>query len=334
MVVAGRLPDRLDRDRRDQAALRRAACGIDWRRDGDHRDRHRADRRRRARHDADPRAPAHPRRGRPRPVAARPRSGGDPRARVEPGRRVRRRGRGGERGGRARGARSICDPTAMFLGRDVEFMRRVAEQTGLQVVPCTGIYTYDHLPPLLRQPRPRPDRRPVRRRHRARHPGDRDQGGVHQVRRRRARASPRTSRRSIAPRRGPACAPARRSWPTRVRRATPAPRQIEIFEEEGVDLSKVQIAHTGDTDDLDYIERLIEKGVYIGLDRYGLEMYLPYDQRDPDRRSRCSSAATPSGSSSRRTPARRSTGSRPRSSSSCSPPGWPRTGTSGSSPSG
>ena len=45
------------------------------------------------------------------------------------------------------GVQSICDPTAMFLGRDVEFMRRVSEETGLQVVPCTGIYTYDHLPP-------------------------------------------------------------------------------------------------------------------------------------------------------------------------------------------
>jgi phosphotriesterase-related protein len=57
------------------------------------------------------------------------------------------------------------------------------------------------------------------------------------------------------------------------------PRQIEIFEEEGVDLSKVQIAHTGDTDDLDYIERLLEKGVWIGLDRYGLELFLPYERR-------------------------------------------------------
>ena len=49
-----------------------------------------------------------------------------------------------------RNVKSIVDPTAMFLGRDVEFMRRVAEQTGLQVVPCTGIYTYDHLPQFFR----------------------------------------------------------------------------------------------------------------------------------------------------------------------------------------
>src|SRR4051794_40795988 len=47
------------------------------------------------------------------------------------------------------GVKTICDPTAMFLGRDVEFMRGVSEETGLQVVPCTGIYTYDHLPPYF-----------------------------------------------------------------------------------------------------------------------------------------------------------------------------------------
>ena len=58
------------------------------------------------------------------------------------------------------------------------------------------------------------------------------------------------------------------------------PRQVEIFEEEGVDLAKVQIAHCGDTDDVDYIEGLIDKGVYVGLDRYGLEMYLPIDKRN------------------------------------------------------
>ena len=43
----------------------------------------------------------------------------------------------------------------------------------------------------------------------------------------------------------------------------------------------MQIAHTGDTDDLDYIERLLEKGVWIGLDRFGLELFLPFEQRIP-----------------------------------------------------
>jgi phosphotriesterase-related protein len=58
------------------------------------------------------------------------------------------------------------------------------------------------------------------------------------------------------------------------------PRQVEIFREEGVAPERVQIAHTGDTDDLDYIEGLIAEGVYVGLDRYGLEMFLPIDRRN------------------------------------------------------
>ena len=58
------------------------------------------------------------------------------------------------------------------------------------------------------------------------------------------------------------------------------PRQVEIFREEGVAPEKVQIAHTGDTDDLDYIERLLEMGVFIGMDRYGLELFLPVDRRN------------------------------------------------------
>src|SRR3954464_3040846 len=45
-----------------------------------------------------------------------------------------------------RGVQTIVDPTAMFGGRDVRFQRRVAEATGVQIVPCTGIYTYDFLP--------------------------------------------------------------------------------------------------------------------------------------------------------------------------------------------
>src|SRR5687768_15978359 len=47
------------------------------------------------------------------------------------------------------GVNTICDPSALFLGRDVELMREASEKSGLQVVPATGIYTYDHLPQYL-----------------------------------------------------------------------------------------------------------------------------------------------------------------------------------------
>jgi phosphotriesterase-related protein len=45
--------------------------------------------------------------------------------------------------------------------------------------------------------------------------------------------------------------------------------QQRIFKEEGVDLSRVVIGHSGDTTDIDYLERLIEGGSYLGMDRFG-----------------------------------------------------------------
>jgi len=55
---------------------------------------------------------------------------------------------------------------------------------------------------------------------------------------------------------------------------------MDVFEQEDVDPRKVQIAHTGDTDDLDYIEELLARGPWIGMDRYGLDIILPTDRRN------------------------------------------------------
>src|SRR5205085_8529478 len=47
------------------------------------------------------------------------------------------------------GVNTVVEPTAMLLGRDVRSSQRLASDTGLQIVACTGIYTYDHLPQFL-----------------------------------------------------------------------------------------------------------------------------------------------------------------------------------------
>jgi phosphotriesterase-related protein len=178
-----------------------------------------------------------------------------------------------------RGVRTIVDPTAMFGGRDVRFMGRVADETGVRIVACTGIYSYDYLPHYFE---------------------NRDidviadhfvedievgvQGteiraaflkcaadaagvteNVEKIHRAIARASVQTGAPIMA-----------HSMPA----VATGPRQVEIFKQEGVDMAKVQIAHCGDTDDVSYIEALIDRGVYVGLDRYGLEMYLPIEARN------------------------------------------------------
>jgi phosphotriesterase-related protein len=180
---------------------------------------------------------------------------------------------------KSKGVQTIVDATAMFGGRDVRFMKQVADQTGVRIVACTGIYSYDYLPQYF-------ENRDVDAM--ADHfVADIERGiqgtdikaaflkcaadeagvteNVEKIHRAVARASLRTGAPIMA-----------HSMPA----VATGPRQVEIFAEEGVDLSRVQIAHCGDTEDLDYIEGLLASGVYVGLDRYGLEMFLPIDKRN------------------------------------------------------
>ena len=180
---------------------------------------------------------------------------------------------------RSFGVQTIVDPTAMFGGRDVRFMKRVAEETGVRIVACTGIYSYDYLPHYfenrdvdvmaehfisdLQHGIQGTDIRAAFLKCAADAPGVTEH--VEKIHRAVARASVQTGAPIMV-----------HSMPA----VGTGPRQVEIFAEEGVDLARVQIAHCGDTDDVGYIEGLIDRGVYVGLDRYGLEMFLPIDKRN------------------------------------------------------
>ena len=183
------------------------------------------------------------------------------------------------RAAKDRGVETIVDATAMFGGRDVRFMKRVADETGVQLVCCTGIYSYDYLPHYF-------ENRDVD--VMADHFVEDIEVGVQgteiraaflkcaadaagvtehveKIHRAVARASVQTGAPIMA-----------HSMPA----VATGPRQVQIFKEEGVDLSRVQIAHCGDSEDITYIESLLAEGVYAGLDRYGLEMYLPIEKRN------------------------------------------------------
>lgn len=45
--------------------------------------------------------------------------------------------------------------------------------------------------------------------------------------------------------------------------------QIKIFEQEGVDLNRVYIGHCNDSEDMNYLTAMLQKGVWLGLDRTG-----------------------------------------------------------------
>ncbi|PZO99686.1 MAG: phosphotriesterase-related protein, partial [Dermacoccus nishinomiyaensis] len=52
-----------------------------------------------------------------------------------------------------------------------------------------------------------------------------------------------------------------------------------VLAEEGADLSRVIIGHSGDSTDLDYLCRLADAGSYLGMDRFGLDVLLPFEER-------------------------------------------------------
>jgi phosphotriesterase-related protein len=177
------------------------------------------------------------------------------------------------------GIATVVEPTAMLLGRDVSASKRLADETGLQLIACTGIYTYDHLPQFLlnrsedyiadlfvhdiEQGIQGTDIKGAFVKCAADEPGVNER--VEKVHRAAARAALRTG--------VPVMAHSRPASGT-------GPRQVEIFLEEGLQPDRIQIAHTGDTDDLDYIEGLLDKGVWIGMDRYGIDLFLPTPKRN------------------------------------------------------
>ena len=178
-----------------------------------------------------------------------------------------------------RGVRTIADPTVMGMGRDVRLMQAVVRATGVQLIAATGLYTYTELPPYFAN-------RPVEALADA-FVHDIEQG-IHGTTVRAAflkcaTDEPGVTRDVEKVLRAVAQAHRRTGAPIMTHSHAASGtglRQQEIFASEGVDLSRVLIGHSGDTDDLDYLVRLADQGSFLGMDRYGLERYLPTERRN------------------------------------------------------
>ena len=183
------------------------------------------------------------------------------------------------------GVRTIVDLTVLGLGRDIARVRKVAEQVRVNIVAATGLYTYDDVPMYFKFRGPGllidgPDRL-IDFMVRDLTDGIADTGvragiikcatdaqgvtpGVERVLRAAARAHKETG------------APISTHTHAGTERGL---EQLRIFAQEGVDLAKVVIGHSGDTADLDYLRRLLAHGVFIGMDRFGLDLLLPFENR-------------------------------------------------------
>lgn len=178
----------------------------------------------------------------------------------------------------AAGIQTIVDLTVMGLGRNIPRLQHVVGDIPLHVIVASGLYTYNELPhyfqnrdadamadlfvrditegiqgtsvkaAILKVATDEPGVTP----------------GVEKV----LRAVARAQRRTGVPISTHTHAASRRGL-----------EQQAIFEEEGVDLSRVIIGHSGDTEDLEYLEALMKRGSFIGMDRFGLDQMLSMEKR-------------------------------------------------------
>jgi phosphotriesterase-related protein len=185
---------------------------------------------------------------------------------------------------KSRGVDTIVDLTVLGLGRCIPRILRVAKQTELHIIVATGIYTYRDLPFYfhLRRPEGTSGPEPITEMFvRDIRDGIADTGvkaGILKCCTDEPGLTPDVERvlRAVA------CAHRGTGVPISTHTHAGLRRGLDqqrIFREEGVDLSRVVIGHSGDTTDLEYLEELIRNGSYIGMDRFGVDVILDFESR-------------------------------------------------------
>ncbi|HYM14161.1 MAG TPA: phosphotriesterase-related protein [Dehalococcoidia bacterium] len=179
---------------------------------------------------------------------------------------------------KAHGVSTMVDLTVLGLGRDVRVVREIARESGMHVVVATGLYTYDELPHYFAS-------RPVEQMAEC---FVKDiQEGIQDTEIRAAILKCATDEKGVTPGvekvlRAVAQAHRRTGVPISTHTHAATRRGLEqqrIFREEGVDLGRVVIGHSGDSEDIAYLEELMAAGSYIGMDRFGIDSFLPTEKR-------------------------------------------------------
>ncbi len=183
------------------------------------------------------------------------------------------------------GIRTVVDLTVPGLGRDVRLVARVAEQVPINLVAATGWYTPDVLPHYFRFHGPgRPiDRvdplielfvRDIR---------DGIAGGAVRAGMLKVMTAPEGITPDAARIMSAAAVAHQETGVTITTHSDPAAQsglqQQAFLLKKGVAAERIIIGHSGDTEDLDYLRKLMDNGSTIGMDRFGMEHVLSDERR-------------------------------------------------------
>lgn len=183
------------------------------------------------------------------------------------------------------GITTIVDPTVVGLGRYIPRLQRINQEVDINIIPATGLYTYNDIPHTFHYVGPGT---PV--------------GGddpmvdmfVRDIQEGIAGTGVKAAFLKCAidePGLTPGVERVMRAV-AKAHRATGAPITVhtfvgnqsgltaqKIFSEEGVDLSRVVMGHSGDSTDLGYLRSLADAGSFLGMDRFGIDVILPTSDR-------------------------------------------------------
>jgi phosphotriesterase-related protein len=176
------------------------------------------------------------------------------------------------------GIEAIVDPTVLGLGRYIPRIQRVNEQVDLHIVVATGIYAFLELSDFLAT---RTDEFIVELFVKELTEGINDTGvkaaflkcaverhgiigDIPRILRCIAAAAVQTG------------APVMVHTNAKAQTGLPA---LDFLTEHGVAPTRIVVAHAGDSNDLDYLRAIADRGAWLGCDRYGIEHFNPTPDR-------------------------------------------------------
>jgi phosphotriesterase-related protein len=183
------------------------------------------------------------------------------------------------------GIDTIVELSPIGLGRSLDLIRRSCEGSGLNLVLASGLYTYDVLPrpwhfsgpgTLLDGEEPLDALMLSDLEDGIEHSGVKpgilkcaiDAAGLTEHVERVVRSVCRVHKQT--------------GTPICIHTHAPAGRgrdALGVLADEGIDPARVMLAHCGDSADLAYLEELAASGGLLGMDRFGLDVLLPFEDR-------------------------------------------------------
>ena len=178
----------------------------------------------------------------------------------------------------AHGVRTLVDPCPMDLGRDVEFMARVADRSGMQIVCATGAYKENEGLHYTFGALPVEEIEAIYVKELTEGIGETGiRAGFVKVATGAPSITPYEQKLLVAG--GRAAAKVGCPVLTHTDHASLGLEQIATLVEQGVPPHRILVGHSDGRDDHPYHRSLADRGAYVGFDRFGLEAFISDEKR-------------------------------------------------------